>query len=143
MTFSPENEKIIAKHMGKFAAIENARSQKNWKSDVGVAFKTNRNGGRKPKDVPERERNQAIRMFKAGYPAYKIREKLKLSKYALSLVLCQAGLRQFPVEMLPNKACYIRSLMSRGKTNLQIAQEIEISEDAVEHWIKRFGLDQW
>lgn len=142
-TFSPRNEEIIAKHMPKFAVLENKRLAKVSQSDIGKPFKSNGNGGRKPKDVPSKERNEAIFMFKAGIPSYKIREQLKLSKHALSLVLCQAGLRQFPVEMLPKKARYIRSQMSRGKNNLQIAKEIGISESAVEHWIARFGLDQW
>lgn len=143
MTFSEQHEELILKYLPKFAAIESARSMKKWHSDIGAAFKTNRNGGRKPKEVPSRVRAQAVLRYKAGYPFSKIKEDTGLSTYALSLVLCQAGLRHFPADLLPLKACAIKSLMSRGKTNLEIAQEIEISEDAVQHWIKRFGLDQW
>lgn len=126
MTFSARNEKIIREHMPKFAAIESAKSMKKWRSDVGAPFKTNRNGGRKPKEVPSRVRVQAILRYKAGYPFYKVKEDTGLSTYALSLILCQAGLRHFPADLLPQKACAIKSLMSRGKTNLEIDNTVNV-----------------
>lgn len=141
--FSKKNEEIIFKHMPKFAALESAKSAETWQSDIGKPFKTNRNGGRKPRDIPHFTREKAIRSFKAGIPAYRIREQLKLSKHALSIILCQAGLRQFPVELLPNKARFVRSRMSHGDTVLQIAEQMGLKEDAVRHWIDRYGLDQW
>ena len=141
--FSKKNEDIILKHMPKFAALESAKSAEVWQSDIGKPFKTNRNGGRKARDIPYATREKAIRAYKANIPAYRIREQLKLSKHALSIILCQAGLRQFPVELLPHKARFVRSRMSHGETALQIASQMGLTEASVQHWIDRYGLDQW
>ena len=137
-----QREEIIIKHMKKFAAIENKRAQKVWGLDV-ASRKAMRAGGRPPKEVTPRQRSQAAMRWKAGHTFTSIMKSLDLSKYALSRVLAQEGLRPFPERDVPVKAAEIRTMLHNGMKLGDIAYEMKISRQAVSDCINRYGLDKW
>lgn len=142
--FAPCYEHLIAKHMPKFAAIENTRANKVWGADIGGnARQRIQNGGRTPDPISEQTYNEAVRLYKSGGKFCHIMRDLELSKYALSRILAEEGLREFPMRDLPKKAREIREMLKMGMKHNQIAAELRISRQGVSDWVKRYGLNKW
>lgn len=141
--FAAKHEDLIAKHMPKFATMENKRASKVWGMETANSQQRVQGGGRQPVEINPKQHAEAARRFRAGDKFHHIMQDLKLSKYALSRILAAEGLRQFPAVDLPRKARIIRDMLRNGEKLNDIAAELRISRQAVSDWIRRYGIDKW
>lgn len=141
--FAPCYEQLIAKHMPKFAKMENARAIKVWGMDTANGKQLVQNGGRQPEPISEDRYNEAAQRYRSGQKFKQITDEMKISKYALSRILAAEGLRRFPAGDLPKKAKIIRKMLREGEKLNDIAAHLSISRQAVSDWIKRYGIDKW
>jgi len=140
--FSPFYEDLMIRHMPKFAAIENRRANKVWGLDVANRQGV-QNGGRQPAPISAETHAEAARRFRAGDKFHYIMQDLKLSKYALSRILAEEGLKRFPQRDLPKKAQMIKDRLRLGMKHHEIAAELRISRQAVSDWVRRYGIEKW
>jgi DNA-binding NarL/FixJ family response regulator len=141
--FAAKHEDLIAKHMPKFAVMENNRATKVWGMETATGKQAVQNGGRQPVEIDPKAHAEAARRFRAGDKFHHIMQDLKLSKYALSRILAAEGLRRFPSGDLPKKARIIRDMLRDGEKMSDIAAHLKISRQAVSDWIRRYGIDKW
>ena len=140
--FSSLYEDLMIRHMPKFAAMENKRANKVWGLDVANQQGV-QNGGRQPVDISPEKHAEAARRFRAGDKFHYIMQDLKLSKYALSRILAEEGLKKFPPRDLPKKAKIIQDRLRLGMKHHEIAADLRISRQAVSDWIRRYGIEKW